>query len=65
MRTLKLSHDEIDLITASLNHIYANKQKLLGTESLILSGSEKSATSIMATKIMNLAHEIEEGAKDV
>lgn len=65
MRTLKLTHKEIEIIINSLNHAEKRSKKLLGKIKEFNNGDTYTDFRDTIVKTMTLKHNIVNGEKDI
>lgn len=65
MRTIKLSHDEIELIKNSLQYVYDKKLDIVKNNRKILGDSESKSIIDTANKYFDVAEKISNGDYDV
>lgn len=65
MRTLQLTHQEIDLITRSLEFLYGSRLDIITQNKYLLSDTEKESIIANANVYAELQEKINSGEKDV
>ena len=65
MRTLKFTHEEIDLIARSLEFLYGSRLDIITQNKYLLSDTEKESIIANANVYAELQEKINSGEKDV